>query len=257
MGKMTNDNGRSIRHAVEGFRVFLETKDGRPHSSIRYPPKLIYYFLKTYRNKVSFEDRFIKSRSNQDLNIELTIPCIELEKVDLVECPCAPASGCYFFKSVEKIPKMLNGIPNAVSLVHQNDNQKNYGAFTYVDWYNFKDKINSRLKAQAKAPYFTMKNINSKRHLYVYANTGGITNLKAVTISAIFNDPLEVASFPICGEEAKLVCSPLDEEFIIEDEIQGKVFELTYNALMGFSNASLAPDNLNNNNNETVGNPLS
>lgn len=248
-----NDNGRTIRHACEAFRHFMEDRTGRPSSSMIYPPKLIYYFLKMYRNKVSYEDRFIKARSNQDLNIELTIPCIELEKVDQVECPCAPASGCEFFKSVHPLPKMLNGIPNSVTLLKQNSSQKNYGIFTYADWYNFEDKINGRIKAQARQPYFTMKNINSNRHLYVYANMEEYSSLKAVVLSAIFNDPLEVASFPICGNKSKIICSPLDEEFMIEDEIQSKVFELTYNALMGFKNSSSGVDILNNNSNDTVG----
>lgn len=247
------DNLRTIRAAVESFRHFMEDRTGRPSSSMIYPPKLIYYFLKMYRNKVSYEDRYIKARSNIDLNIELTIPCVELMKVDQVECPCSPPSGCEFFKSVHPLPKMLNGIPNSVTLMKQHSSQNNYGTFTYVDWYNFEDKINGRFKAQAVQPYFTMKNINSNRHLYVYANMEEYSNLKAVVVSAIFNDPLEVLGFPICGKESNMICSPLDQEFIIEDEIQSKVFELTYNALIGFKNAAPGVDVLNNDNNETVG----
>lgn len=248
-----NDNGRTIRHACEAFRHFMEDRSGRPSSSMIYPPKLIYYFLKMYRNKVSYEDRFIKAKSNIDLNIELTIPCVELEKVDQVECPCAPASGCFFLKSVHPLPKMVNGIPNSVTLVKQDSSQRNYGHFTYVSWYNFEDKLNGRMKAQARQPYYTLKNINSKRHLYVYGSAVEYQNLNAVAVSLIPNDPLEVAAFPICGEFNKVICSPLDQEFIIEDEIQSKVFELTYNALMGFKNSAPGVDILNNNNNETVG----
>lgn len=250
-----NDNGRTIRHAVEAFRHFMEDRTGRPSSSMIYPPKLIYYFLKMYRNKVSYEDKYIKAKSDMDLNIELTIPCVELEKVDQIECPCAPASGCEFFKSVHPLPKLLNGMPTSVTLLKQHSSQKNYGIFTYVDWYNFEDKINGRFKAQARQPYYTMKNINSNRHLYVYANMEEYSSLKSVTVAGIFNDPLEVSAFPICGEdkESSIICSPLDQEFLIEDEIQSKVFELTYNALMGFKNASPGVDILNNNNNETVG----
>lgn len=248
-----NDNIRSIRHAVESFRHFMEDRSGRPSSSMIYPPKLIYYFLKMYRNKVSYEDRYLRARSNEDLNIELTIPCVELQKIDQVECPCAPASGCMFFKSIHPLPVMLNGMPNSVTFIKQHSNQKNYGTFTYVDWYNFEDKLNGRVKAQAYQPYFTMKNIQSKRHLYVYGNVEEYSDIKAVAVAANFNDPLEVANFPTCGEKFNIVCNPLDEEFLIEDEIQSKVFELTYNALMGFKNATPGVDILNNNNNEAVG----
>lgn len=249
---INSSNIRTIRHAVDAFRLFMEDVSGRPSSSVKYPPKLIYYFLKMYRNKVSYEDRLAKSMSNVDVNIELTLPCVELIKVDQVECPCAPASGCFFLKSRHPLPKMINGIPDSVTLVKKNKHQKNYGVFTFVDWYNFEDKINSRIKAQATQPYYTVKNINSNRHLYIYANNEEYLNLKSVAVTAIFNDPLEVAQFPTCGEKEKYICSPMDEEFVIEDEIQSKVFELTYQVLSGFRGLPMGVDILNNNNNDTV-----
>ena len=247
---MIYDNIRTIRHAIEAFRSFLEDRSGRVSSDFAYPPKLIYYFLKMFRNRVSYED--ITSKSQYDLNIELTIPCVSLKKADMVECPCAPASGCEFLKSVHPLPKMLNGIPNSVTLLKKGPTN-NYGIFTYVDWYVFEDKINSRIPGQAKQLYYTVKNINSRRHLYVYANVEKYKDLQSVTVAGIFNDPLEVAKFPICGEKEPLLCAPLDEEFIIEDEIQSRVFELTYNALMGFKGAALGSDVLNNDNNEANG----
>ena len=241
-----NDSIKTIRDAVEAFRHFFEDVSGRPSSSMAYPPKLIYYFLKMYKNKVSYEDKYIKSKTSSGINVELTIPCVELIKVDQVECPCAPASGCQFFKSKHPLPKMMNGMLNAVTLIKQHSSQKNYGIFTFVDWYSFEDKINSRIKAQAYQPYFTLKNINSKIHLYVYANTGEYENLKAVSIVGIFADILDVLSFPTCGQTTNIVCNPLDEEFMIEDEIQSKVFELTYRALLGFKGASRGTDNSTN-----------
>ena len=147
-----NDSIKTIRDAVEAFRHFFEDVSGRPSSSMAYPPKLIYYFLKMYKNKVSYEDKYIKSKTSSGINVELTIPCVELIKVDQVECPCAPASGCQFFKSKHPLPKMMNGMLNAVTLIKQHSSQKNYGIFTFVDWYSFEDKINSRIKAQAYQP---------------------------------------------------------------------------------------------------------
>lgn len=244
---------RTIRSATSAFKHFMEDRTGRPSSSVIYPDKLIYYFLRLYRNKVSYEDKYLKARADMDLNIELTIPCVELEKVDMVECPCAPRSGCEFFKSVHPLPKMLNGKPNSVTLLLQKADQPNYGKFSFVDWTHFQYKINSRIKAQAFQPYFTMKNINSKRHLYVYANMKNYNNLKAVAVAANFNDPLEVASFPVCGEsDTTISCNPLDQEFMVEDEILSKVFELTYNALSSFKNFNVGADILNNDNNETT-----
>lgn len=241
----------TIRHAVESFRHFMEDRGGRPSSSMAYPPKLIYYFLNMYKNKVSYEDRYLTGKLDKDLNIELTIPCVELEKADMVECPCAPASGCVFFKSVHPLPRMNNGVPHSVTLIKKEIGQTDYGVFTFVDWYNFEDKIGSRVEAQRTQPYFTMKNINSSRHLYVYANSRDYPNLKAVAVSGQVMDPIEFAAFPICGEPTQL-CDPLEVDFTVEDSILSKVFALTFNALMSFKNGSPISDILNNNNNDTV-----
>lgn len=243
----------TIRDAVSAFSHFFEDITGRPSSSMRYPPKLIYYFLKMYRNAAAYSDQRLGSGNNYDLNTEMTIPCVELIKVDQIECPCAPASGCYFLKSKYPLPRMRNGIPNSVTMLKQHKTQQNYGIFTYVDWYRFEDKLNGRLSGQALSPYFTMKNIvNGNRHLYVHANIDEYSDLKAVSVALIPNDPLELLSFPVCGSSEQL-CNPLDVEFIIEDEIQNRVFEMTFAALNGFKSTSLGADLLNNDNNDAIG----
>lgn len=240
-----------IRSAVEAFRHFFEDKTGRPSSSVIYPAKLIYYFLKMYRNRALFEIEQSQGRGAYDLSTEMTIPCIELIKVDQVECPCAPASGCLFMKSKHPLPRMQNGVPHSVSLLKQHGSQKNYGSFTFVDWYKFEDKINGRIASQAFQPYFTMKNISSNRHLYVYGNSEEFEDLKAVSAVITPNDPLEFLSFPICGDDP-ILCNPLDVEFIIEDNIQSRVFELTFNALGGFRSMAPGADLLNNDSNDVV-----
>lgn len=230
----------------------MEDKTGRISAQPKYPSMLIYYLLKMYRAKASYQsDSTINQFADSRLNVELTLPCVELEKVDMNECPCAPATGCYFFKSVNPLPKMTTGVPNAVTLIHQNNQQVGNGTFTYVDWYNFESRLQGVNPAQARQPYYTMKNFRTDRYLYVYRNLDDIKELKAVSVVGYFANPLEVASFPSCGDDGH-VCNPLDEEFFIEQELQSIVFEDTYRALAGFIGFPTGKDLLNNEQNETV-----
>lgn len=243
----------TIREAVEAFRLYFEDMSGRPSDDFSYPPKLIYYYLNLFRNAVTYEDRMRKSANNVDESIIMTLPCVELTKVDVVECPCAPASGCKFLKSKFKIPKLLDGLPlSVVTLGSECDNcDPTIQEFDYVPWSNFQYKLTSRLSAQKTGLYYTMKNIDSEYHLYIYTNSK-YKDLKAVTLRGIFKNPIEVAEFPICNEIEKVICNPLDMTFIIEEELQPKVYEQVYLMLTRYKQATPTSDVLNNDNNDNA-----
>lgn len=243
----------TIREAVEAFRGHFEDLSGRPSDDFAYPPKLIYYYLNLYRNAVTYEDRMRKSISNLDESIVGTLPCVELTKVDIVECPCAPASGCKFLKSKFRIPKLLDGLPLAVvTLASECDNcDPEIQEFTYVPWSNFQYKLTSRLSAQRTGLYYTMKNIDSEYHLYIYTNSK-YKDLKAVTLRGIFKNPIEVAEFPICNEVEKIVCNPMDLPFTIEDELQPIVYDKVFAMLVKLKQATPTSDVLNNDNNDNT-----
>jgi len=241
----------TIREVVEAFKHFMEERTGKSSSNFIYPPELIYYFLRTYANKINYQDRYIKAMGRTYSDTELVLPCVDLVKTDMVECPCAPASGCKFFKSKYPLPDMINGLPKTVSLIKTDGSQKNYGIFTFVEWENFEFKINSRIKAQATQPYYTIKKFDFKPYLYVYANVEEYGNLKAVTVAADFTDVIEVANFPICGKKVKKECNPLDLEFVIGKELESKVFEETFQALYNYKNFTIGQDLLNDDRNNT------
>jgi len=247
-------NIRSIRDNVEAFRHFFEDRSGKISSEFNYPPKLIYFFLKMYKAKASYEEGFSRSKPHQDINIEMVLPCVALEPIDHVEAPCFPASGCKFFKSVYPLPKIISGYPNAVTMVKQkgsgDSKQNNYGIFSFVDWFHFEHVVNSRIKGERTQLYYTMQNIRARNHLYVYGNAEEYSNLKGVKVALHPADPLEVAAFPVCGEPKDL-CNPLDEEFLIEEELRSYVFEMTFNALVNLKGSSNISDIYNNDNNET------
>lgn len=188
-----------------------------------------------------------------DEGVVQTLPCIELRKADQIECPCAPPSGCYFLKSLHPLPKMLDGLPLSVTtlLPDCHNCEKEIREFDYVRWYNMQYKINSRIEAQSRGLYYTIKDIDMDRHLYVYVNPR-YENLQAVAISAVFKDPLEVIAFPLCGEAESPVCNVLDQEFHIEQELQAQVFEQVFQALIQVRAGTPAGDILNNDNADQV-----
>lgn len=232
----------TVRKAVESFRTYLEDATGRPSEDFKYPPQLIYYHLNMVKNNMLYKNMKAKKKMNLDESIIQTIDCVELEKADLVECPCAPPSGMYWFKSTYKIPPLIGSIPLAVTSVDTMTD------FSYVRWYNMQHKVNSLEKADSLQDYYTFKTVDNDFHLYVYS-TRDLTDLRAVSIAAVFKNPVEVRSFKSCGEDDKVICNPLDEPFIIPEEIQLDIFKETFVLLQGlFSINRGLSDKLNDSN---------
>ncbi len=238
----------TIRDAVDSFLHFFEDRTGRPSQTILHPPKLIYYYLNMYHKRVLFQEKTRRSSLNIDEGIIQTLPCIELMAVDVVETPFAPPSGCYFMKSKHKLPSMLDGLPLSVSVL--GSECINCGGevkeFDYVRWNNMHYKVNSRIAAQSKGLYYTLKDVDMDTHLYIYANNERYPELRGVAVTAVFKDPLEVLAFPTCGEEVKPLCNILDQEFHIEPELQAQVFEYAFQALQGIRGAYAGADLINN-----------
>lgn len=240
-------NLTSIRDSIDSFRHFLEDKTGRLHRQLAYPPKLIYYFLNMFTAAVNLE--YKRKKGIADNNLVLTIPCLSLIEVDIVECPCAPKKGCSFYKSIFPLPRLVDGKPISVT------SADGFVSYDYLEWFDFKDKLNSRLLPDTTRPYYTLKIINNQQHIYLYSSEK-VTNPKAASIVGIFEDPLEVAYFPTCEETPRPFCNPLDEPFMINKDLEPRVFELTLKALANFKGLALGSDIQNNNNNDSTAKTL-
>lgn len=236
----------TVRDVVESFRGYLEDATGRPSEDFKYPARFLYYHLNSVKNNIMFKDLLIKKRNSFQENIISTIDCVELKRIDIVECPCAPASGSYWFKSINPLPKIIEGIPLSVKSVDT------FSEFSYIRWFNMEHKVNSSEPADSLQNYYTFKNVDNKFHLYIYS-TKDLDDLRAVTVAGIFQDSLDVRAFNSCGEIGRVICNPLDEPFILPEEIKSEVFQETFkmlNNLLSF-NRGLS-DKLNDSNVGTV-----
>lgn len=237
----------TVRSTIDAFIHFFGDKTGRPTQSIRFPKKLIYYYLSIFRNAVLYEE--IKKRKDVDLSLYQTLPCVELIAVDVVaDCPCAPEKGCKWLKSKYPIPILLHTTPETVITLDGSIK------FDFVPWYDFSHTICSRYKGTRESPYYTFKNVGGNFHLYIYSNAKitETTELESVALTGIFKNPLEAISFPVCGKKGD-ECEILDLPFVIPHELEARVFMETYRAVNGLERYMMPNgDVLNNDNNDSV-----
>jgi len=147
-----------------------------------------------------------------------------------------------FLKSTHPIPTPVNDLIISVTSVTGNVR------FDPLKWSNFYSKINSRIPAEGRAKYYTFKDIGDGVYLYVYNDQF----IESVSVTGIFEDPLDVKRFPVCGEEPDPICSPLDEEYVIDKDLIMPMYRSVLQVLSNFKRMS-APDNSNNDQDDASG----
>jgi len=231
--------GITNKEVINAFRTLVADKV--PASDdIGWSSRLIYFYLLRYRAKL-IREKVRRSRHISHWNYQ-TIDCVPLVEADLNECPCAPKSGCTFLKTELPIPKPLNRLKSVTSI----DGQITY---TFVEWERLKSKINSRIKAQQNTPFFTIKTRNNGTYLYLYNDA----HKKFITITGVFENPLQVQYFPNCQLKVKKCQMPLDEEFILDPDLLPTVYDMAFSQLMRAKQHGT--DQLNDDNDNIVKNP--
>lgn len=200
------------REVINAFRNLVGDKTQLSDDN-GWSSRMVYFFLLRYRARLIRE----KERNNLPLshwNYQ-TIDCINLRKVDLDECPCAPASGCSFRKTTIQIPKPLARLKSVTSTNGQI-------TYTFVEWERLFDKINSRFKGERMSAFYTLKTRNDGTHLYLYNQE----HLAAVTVTGIFENPLDVQYFPACDGTVEKCKDPENQEFILDPDIMTTMYDL-------------------------------
>lgn len=237
----------TVRHVINAFRHYAEDRSGRTNDDLSMPNLLVYYYLNMYRQTESAKLARNLGAIGMGAGTVHTIPCMELEKLDVIDSPFVPPTGCYFLKSKYPLPVMMDGLPITVTTVAPDckNCDGEIREFTYVEWQNFQYKVNSRIHGQSGELYYTVKNEGNISHLYIYTNSR-FDMLKAAAISLIPKNPLDIISYPKCGEGVKVPCSYLDDQFIIDPEIEAAVFENALRSLLTIKGSSPPADIFNN-----------
>lgn len=195
---------------------------GVQSDNTRLSPRHIYNKLLTVRSKLLYQKANKKQMFNQwEYQV---LPCIELIEVEKHECPCLPPIGCKILRSKYPLPKPINSMDkHFIQSVTSIDGSVIYSETSYIAKQHEKGN-----KYTAYHPDYYIRN----NYLYVTWKKGP----KILSISGIFEDPVEAQKFPsYCGDE----CTDCDEcksnlelEFPIEDNMLDTLIEMCINELV-------------------------
>jgi hypothetical protein len=118
-----------------------------------------------------------------------TLDCVELVKALPYECPCLPAVGCKILRTKEPLPQPLTGLLNGHEIQSVTSLEGSLH-FPETTWEAKKHKKGNKYTA-AKPDFYIRNN-------YLYITTKKAPSV--ISITGLFDDPLEVDAFPsICG----------------------------------------------------------
>lgn len=226
----------SIRDILASFSHAVEERTGRPMIDFKWPNKLIYFHLINQRANLMYEVRKQNKLENHFEDYTEVIPCVSMHEVDMAndDCPCAPASGCTFMKSVHPLPAMVGNKPESVA------NLTGFTRYDFVPWEHFKHRVSHRFSAMSEGPFYTLKTIENKRWLYTYITDD--TKARKVSVSGLFVDPMEVFFFEGGCQPPREICDVLDLEFIIEKRLINLLFSATFQKLVQINSATRLGD---------------
>ena len=133
---------RTNRDVINGWMEMVSEKQGKLSQDKEWSHRLFYYYLKMYKGRLLWDKKNKKipiSRSTY-----MTLKCIELEKIDMSECPCIPASGCTFQRSKVPIPNDITGAYQSVTSILGNK------TYEYLRWDEFEDRLKAVIEEVQK-----------------------------------------------------------------------------------------------------------
>lgn len=182
----------------------------------------VLFLLKKYRSfLIKKEQEKLKTSTDIASEFEYQQICLNLEKVPAMDG--SPCTGGYYLKTVEKIPKLLEG---------------NMPRVYPMDFYQ---GINISYVPRDKMRYIGtnkfLRNIiyvslGTDLHLYLKSVNPQFLNLKKLRMSAIFEDFDEIDKYRCDGDDT-IACDVIDREFPIREYLVPTLTELVVKELVG------------------------
>jgi len=180
----------------------------------------IYNKLLTVRSRLISQEAKKKQKISQ-WNYQV-LPCVELELVPPHDCPCVPPLGCKILRTKYKLPEPLTGLNG--SLIQ---------TVSTMDRGIKIDEVTLNAVNAQKGNKYTSKKMNYFLHNgYLYVTS--TQNLKAISIVALFEDPIEASQFKgLCDcEDCNNCIDYLEQDFPIDNDLIDAMIELTINELV-------------------------
>lgn len=198
----------------------------------RLSSRHIYSKLKSIRGRLLYE-KVNKRQFIASINYQV-LPCVELVKAPITECPCIPPLGCCIFKTKYPLPKPISGISgHIIKSVTSLDGNIVYSELTWQDKkYKQFDKYTSH-----KPDYFI-----SGEYLYVTAKN----DAEVIRIEILLEDPVEGYTYPMYCPDVNDSCeSVFDKEFHLDNSMLDAAIELSVQELIAVFNQGIE-DSSNN-----------
>lgn len=145
------------------------------------------------------------SRVHKDLY--QTLPCLELERASVSDCPCVPPSACVWKRTVLEVPTPIDKFLKVTSAGNTLEQIRNY---QYIDWDSFYLVQHSPFKEEREAAYYTVKN----RRIYLIM--GEKDHEQFLSVTAVFDNPIAVHRMPNCEGDVDLCTADVDIEVIVD-----------------------------------------
>jgi hypothetical protein len=189
----------------------------------RLSNRYIYSKLTTARSRLVTNE----AKKNQKVSqwTYQTIPCIKLIEVPLNECPCTLQSGCMILRSKYPIPSIMTG--TSKPLIQSVTGLEGRMVLTDVE---YEDKKYAKgNKYTATNPDYFFRNVGTENYIYVTVTL----RIPSITITALFDNPIDVYTYPSCDETNPYECIEyLDLEFPMDGDQIDSLIELAATELI-------------------------
>lgn len=190
----------------------------------------VLFVLEKMRAQILYEDLKMRKPISEHNKQTISIPFVE---TDENFCDCEEnRSVCKILRSRCSIPKIIDNTIFDIS------SASGKIQFEVISPQNLKYKAESRISANKDKIYVFLRTLPDGQFLYL-ANSEFVD--KAI-IEALFEEPQKAKNFNCCENELPS-CSPLDDEFYIDDRL---IPILTERAIKYFATALGRQDMLNN-----------
>lgn len=194
---------------------------GVQSQSTRLRNRHIYNKLLTVRSKLISQE-YKKKQRISSFNFQ-TLPCVELIKVPAHDCPCIPPVGCTIVRSKHKLPRPLSGLNGHIIT-----------SVSSIDRNIKIDEVALNAVKHLKGNKYTSKRANYFIYQdYLYLTIP--TKIQIVSVTGLFEDPIEANNFPsYCDEtSSKKPCIDyLNTDFPIDMDMVDTLVEMSLNELI-------------------------
>ena len=202
-------------------RIQSRYSKGVQSDDTRLSSRDIYSMLLTARNRLIVQSENKHQKLSQ-WNYQ-TLKCIALVEAPIHECPCIPTLGSTIYRTKYKLPSVLTDLnKHLIQSVTSIDGSIRYGEITWEDKkYKSDDKYTSN-----KPDYFI-------RGGYLYITDS--TEIEVITISALFQDPLEAHEYvsycSTCNTNDLGCTAKTDLDFPVDSDLEDVLVEMVLQEL--------------------------